>query len=412
MPIFFRVTVLLAGSSLFLFAGTPAEQRVAAAQQVIRTNPKSSQAFNDLAIAFLRRTRETGDVRFLAQAEAALRQALQFQPGNYDSQKIRIAILLARHQYAQALEAAKDLNHRVPDDIPVWGLLADANIALGNYAEAEKDAQWMQDLRPANGPAFLEAARLRELYGDLDGALDFLAEGMRRTSENEVEEQAYLLTESARLQLLAGNTKSAGEMLAQALKLFPGYHHALAVMARLRTAESNYAEAAALLERRNAALQSSASLYDLAQALERKGESAPAEAAYQKFEARAAAEAGSDYNANRELIFYYADHRADPAKALALAAREHAARHDVLTQDAYAWALYRNRRYPEAKAQLDQALAVGVREPLLFCHASRIAAALGDKAAADKWMQSASVAGPPPCSAEVKVALTNLETRP
>ncbi len=413
MSTIFRITSLLVGFGLMASAETPAEQHVAAAQHVIRTNPKSSQAYNDLAAALTRRTRETGHVRFLGQAETAVQQAIQLQPGNYDSQKIRIAILLARHQYTQALEAAKDLNHRVPDDIPVWGLLADANIALGNYADAEKDAQWMQDLRPANGPAFIEAARLREVYGDLEGALDFLAEGMRRTSENEVEEQAYLLTRSAHLQLLAGNTKSAGEMLAQALKLFPDYHLALWNLAQLRTSESNYSEAAALLKRRNEAVQSSASLYDLAQALERSGDKAEAEAAFEKFETRASAETAKPFNANRELIFYYADRRADPAKALALAEKEHAARRDVLTQDAYAWALYRNRQFAEAKTQLDQALAVGVREPLLFCHAGRIAAALGDKSAADKFLERASVAGAPLCpAAEVKVAVTGLEPRP
>ncbi|HCC57437.1 MAG TPA: hypothetical protein DEQ47_09265, partial [Solibacterales bacterium] len=78
-----------------------------------------------------------------------------------------------------------------------------------------------------------------------------------------------------------------------------------------------------------------------------------------------------------------------------------------------AWALYRNRQFAEAKTQLDQALAVGVREPLLFCHAGRIAAALGDKSAADKFLERASVAGAPLCpAAEVKVAVTGLEPRP
>lgn len=413
MPTTFRIALLLACSSLIVSAETPAEQRAAAAQRVIKANPKSSQAYNDLAVALTRRARETGDIRFLSQADMALQQALQLQPGNYDSQKIRIAILLARHQYTQALEAAKDLNHRVPDDIPVWGMLADANMELGNYTEAEKDVQWMLDLRPGNAPAFMEAARLRAVFGDVEGALDFMGETLRRASENEVEEQAFLLTESAHLQLLAGNTKSAGDMLAQALKLFPDYHQALFTLAQLRTGEANYSEAVTLLTRRNQALQSSASLYDLAEALERSGQKQAAEAAFETFETRANSESGNPYNANRELVFYYADHRNNAAKALAVAQREHAARHDVHTQDAYAWALYRNHQFAEAKKQLDLALAVGVSEPQLFCHAGRIAAALGDKAGADKFMGRASVAGAPACAAaDAKVAMTAVHTEP
>lgn len=402
MPNTFQIALLLACSSLVASAETPAEQRVAAAQRVIQAKPKSSQAYNDLATALTRRTRETGGIRFLSQAEMGLHQAMQLQPGNYDSQKIRIAILLARHQYPQALEAAKDLNHRVPDDIPVWGLLADANLALGNYADAEKDIQWMLDLRPGNAPAFIEAAKLREVYGDHEGALDFLGEGLRRASENEVEDQAYLLTESARLQWLSGNSKSAADTLQRALHLFPEYHRALRTLALVRTSEANYDEALALLTRRHQAVNDSSSDYDFAEALERSGRAQEAETAFATFEKHATAEIANPYNANRELIFYYADHRNEPAKALALAEREHAIRHDVATQDAYAWALYRNRKFTEAKTQLDRALALGVREPRLFCHAGRIAAALGDKPAADKF-----VAGTPLCPAETPLTTTS-----
>src|ERR1043166_5761139 len=49
---------------------------------------------------------------------------------------------------------------RVPDDILVWGYLADADIALGDYDDAEKSAQWMLDLRPGNIPGLLLGACL------------------------------------------------------------------------------------------------------------------------------------------------------------------------------------------------------------------------------------------------------------
>ena len=51
----------------------------------------------------------------------------------------------------------------------VYGFLVDAYAELGDYAEAEKAAQWMLDLRPGNVPGLTRAAYLRELFGDLDG---------------------------------------------------------------------------------------------------------------------------------------------------------------------------------------------------------------------------------------------------
>jgi len=43
--------------------------------------------------------------------------------------------------------------------------MVDANSALGNYSEAERDAQWILDLRRASALGFEKAADLRELFG-------------------------------------------------------------------------------------------------------------------------------------------------------------------------------------------------------------------------------------------------------
>ena len=62
----------------------------------------------------------------------------------------------------------------------VYGMLTDANIELGKYAEAEKSAQWMLDLRPGNIPALTRAAYLRELFGDIEGALELMQQAFGR----------------------------------------------------------------------------------------------------------------------------------------------------------------------------------------------------------------------------------------
>jgi hypothetical protein len=77
-------------------------------------------------------------------------------------------------------------------------------------------------------------------------------------------------------------------------------------------------------------------------------------------------------NANRELIFYYANRARKPAEALRVAEMEIARRQDVYTLDAYAWALHVNNRHAEARRQIDRALAVGVVDPLILKHADAI----------------------------------------
>ena len=90
--------------------------------------------------------------------------------------------MLSRHEFAQARERATVLHRRTPDDVMTYGYIAEADIALGNYPEAETNAQWMMNMRPNNTPALLVGAKLRTLYGDAHGAIEFLNRAYSQTS--------------------------------------------------------------------------------------------------------------------------------------------------------------------------------------------------------------------------------------
>ena len=143
--------------------------------------------------------------------------------------------------------------------------------------------------------------------------------------------------------------------------MFPGYHYALGTLAKVRIQQKRYAEAVDLLQQRYTAAPHAENLYDLADALELAGRTTDAQKAFAEFEQKSLRETNIGDNSNHELIFYYADHAHDPAKALEVATREIARRRNVVTLDAYAWALYRNQQYAEARKQIEIALAVGIR---------------------------------------------------
>ena len=168
------VALLLLSLSAVAFAQTPvaatsalspAEKSMAAARKEIASKPAQYAGYNHLAIALSRRARETSDVTYYAQAEEALRKSMELAPADFESQKIHVWLLLGRHEFPAALEAATILNKKVPDDILVYGFLVDANAELGNYDAAENAAQWMLNLRPGNLPGMTRAAYLRELFG-------------------------------------------------------------------------------------------------------------------------------------------------------------------------------------------------------------------------------------------------------
>lgn len=380
--IFFAAFVL---PLVLLASDSPALLRIAAARKSVQANPSSSQAFNELASALCERGRDSADPVVYRQAEEAIQKSLQLAPDNFDAQKLRVSALLGAHEFVKARELAKTLNKKVPDDISIWAMLVDIHSAFGDYAEAERCSQWVLDLRPGGMLGFLKAAQLREVFGDPEGAIEFYENALRRTSANDLEERAWLLTLEARANLNVPNLKRAAELLEQARKTDPDSVLALEMMAKLRTQQGNFPEAVTLLEKRYKDVPSAANLYDYAEALDRAGRVDDSRAAFAQFETKARANTAQPDNANDRLVLFYADYKKTPAEGLTLANRQIAARHDVTTLDAYAWALYRNGKAAEAKTQMDRALAAGSREPAYLCHASKIAEANHDAAAAKKF---------------------------
>ena len=369
---------------------SPAERSMAQANRLIEKNPKNFEAYNALALALSRRARESSDVKFYAQAEETLNKSFEISPGNFDGERIRVWLLLGKHEFAAAREEARKLNKKMPDDVMVYGFLTDANIELGNYKEAENSAQLMLDLRPGNLPGLTRAAYLRELFGDLDGSVELMNMAYQSTPPSEVEDRAWILSQIGHLQLMSGKITDADNTLQQALALFPGYHYALGNLAKVRIEQKRYEDAVNLLLQRYDAAQHAENLYDLAEALELAGHPDQARKAFAEFETKSQLESVRADNSNRELIFYYADHAHQPAKALELAQAEYARRHDVFTLDAYAWALHLNGRDTEARTQIATALAVGIRDAKMLRHAGEIALSCGDRAAGERLLLDAT----------------------
>ncbi|MGH9557236.1 MAG: tetratricopeptide repeat protein [Terriglobales bacterium] len=378
---------------------SPAELAIERAQKAIATNPKNQGAYNDLALAFARRARETSDTTSYTKAEEALAKSGALAPDSLETRKLHVWVLLGRHEFARARDEAEALNRRVPDDVLVYGLLADAHAELGNYDKAEEAVQWMLDLRPGNVPGLTRAAYLRELFGDVEGAIEMMAQAYQRTSQAEVEDQAWILTHVAHLELMRGNAEAADQILQQALGFFPDYHYALANLAKVRAAQKKYGEAAELLERRYRNAPHPENLFDLAEALELAGRKQEAGRAFAEFEQKARKEMEKWDNSNRELVFYYAGHAGNPAEALKVARLEAARRSDVNTLHALAWALYANGNYSEARTQMEKALAVGIRDARFFLHAGEIAWKQGDRTAAERYLRQAEALKSPEAAA-------------
>jgi tetratricopeptide (TPR) repeat protein len=354
-------------------AATPAEVAIKHAAANIEKQPTHYPYYNDLAMAYARRARETADSQFYAKADEALRKSFAIAPDNFEGRKVSTFLQLERHEYARALESATKLNKAMPDDVAVYGYLVEANIELGNDKEAIAAAQWMLDLRPGNSGGLIHAAYLRELHGNLAGALELMQMAFEATPPSESSDRTWMLTQISHLQLLTGDLATAERSAENALQLFPTSHYALAALAHVRLAQQRFDDAVSLQRQRYEIAPHTENLYALGETQELAGQHEEAKASFAKFETLARAEVDRADNSNHELVAYYVDHAHAAEKALDVARRELARRHDVFTVDSYAWALAASGDYAEANRQLQSVLAIGSKDPAVLHHAGVIA---------------------------------------
>jgi len=364
---------------------TPAQQRIDAAKRQLKADPKRVQAIYELADGYIKRARETADQKYLQDAENAIKQGLSLDAEDFQLQKLQVVLMLSRHEYAKARERAAVFNKRTPDDVMLYGYLAEADFALGDYQDAETAAQWMLNMRQNNIPGLLIGAKLRTLYGDPNGAIEFLNLAYSESSPMEVEDLASIANEIAAIEIGQGQTDTAMTTLERAEEIFPRYYVTLENMARVRLEQRRAPEAVKLLKQAVRMDSDPQVIYELAEALQVAGEGTEARETYLQFE-KLADTTLSD-GATRDLILMYASDAARAADALTLAQRAMDARHDVWTLDAYAWALYANGRFAEADASIQKAIAVGVQDALIFDHAGHIAQKLNRKEDAAKYFE-------------------------
>lgn len=185
----------------------------------------------------LRRAADYNDRAALTRAEKTIAEGLRLAPGNFELERASVEVLLLKGKYAEAAALATRLNKRFPDDVLTCGLLADAQIALQKYDEAEKNVDWMFTLRPPSIHSLERGARLRVILNDPDGALELLGSAYRMTPMEQKDTRARLLSATAEIELEQKKVAMARKHVAEALALIPDFPAALAARDRIPPAE-------------------------------------------------------------------------------------------------------------------------------------------------------------------------------
>ena len=152
----------------------PVNDAIDVFQNRLKQNPNDAVSYTLLGGLYLRQARETGDATGYQRAEAALKKSLELLPGYSPAGSALASSYYSQHNFDQALELANRVYESNPKDKSALVTVADAQLALGKYAEAEKIYTDLAntDVTP---PLLARIASLEELKGEPEHAIDLMS---------------------------------------------------------------------------------------------------------------------------------------------------------------------------------------------------------------------------------------------
>jgi tetratricopeptide (TPR) repeat protein len=365
-------------------AAPAAPRRMATTPEAIRffearveRNPRDVMSRTTIGWLLLRLARETGDEEHTQRAEAELRRVLEDRPGHAAARAWLATALLARHEFAAALELAEAVYREHPGSTHALATIGDACLELGRYDEAQTAYRKLEE-SGALPEVLARLARIAELHGRTEEAIGLLerAAAKERESATASSEIAWYEFRLGEVNSGAGRLDQAARHLEAALERRADYVAALLGLGRVRAMQGRFAEAIPLYERVIARKPDFDIVDELALVHDRAGHAEEAQRLNAQVEALLPEAARVETEA-RHVALFLADVNRQVDQALALAEQDFNVRQDIYACDTLAWALYRNGKLAEADAAAQQALRLGTRDATLHFHAGMIAHDLG-----------------------------------
>jgi tetratricopeptide (TPR) repeat protein len=362
-------------SGAAVLPGASTEDRIDAVRARLAAAPGDAASLATLGALLLQKSRDDADPSYYPRAERALRQALRIDPRSFDATTELGALALARHDFAAGLSFGQRARRINPTIARNYGVIADAQIELGHYRDAQTTLQRWVNLEP-DLSSYARVSYFRELHGDLAGALAAMRLAVSAAS-GESAELTFAKNLVGHLLFTGGDYPGARIAYREALAASPGDATALAGLGGLAAARGQYATALRHYRSAQAATPTAGPPLAIGEIQELLGRRAAAERSYAEARRLTAAEIPFGVDVDSDLALLEAEH-GDPSIALSLARRAWQGRRSVITADALAWSLHAAGRDGQALRISRLAMRLGSRDPLFLYRAGTIAAEAGE----------------------------------
>lgn len=400
------VVALLAGLAVARFLQAPAAApqegsapapRTVAAQVTelearTDTRPDDPRAWQQLAGAYVSRAIETADPAYYDLSQRAVDRAARLAPDSPATLLADANLRLSRHDFDGAQRVAARAHRENAYSADILGVLVDARVELGQYERAASTLQQMLDRDPGL-PALARTSYIRELHGDLPGAIAALqqAEVAGAATPLAAAEIATLLGD---LHRRSGDLDAAAAAYGRALERRPELPGAVVGQARVRLGRGDVDGAIAQLSDLVERIPQPGALALLGDLQALDGRAAASRDTYALVDATTRLAGAAGQVTDLEAAVFAADHGRS-GQALRLARRAYLARpNNVYAADALAWASLQAGEVDRAVRLSARAVRLDSVDEQIRHHAAAILDAAGRRADARVELRRA-LAGDP-----------------
>ena len=295
-------------------------------------DPQGVEPRITLAKIFINEARVTGEhghyypaaLHMLDEAIALNRDGARNPNLEFDALSARSSVLLSQHEFREALATAREAVAINPYNAQVYGAIVDANVELGNYAEAIAAADKMNEIRP-DLRSYSRVSYLREIHGDPDGAIEAMERAVRAGAPG-YESTAWARLTLGELYQRYGQPDRAAKEYAAILRERPNYPFAIAAQAELAMDAGDLEQAEAKLKEATAIIPEVGYYIQLAELYKRQGRTEEMQEIEAEILTMLEDDVASGHKMDMEYATLYRDHFEDYEKALVYSEREYEAR--------------------------------------------------------------------------------------
>ncbi len=346
--------------------------------KAVKANPADTKSLISLANLYLLEARATGNYNYYDKAAMkCVNDVLAKEYNNFDALTLKAMIHLSQHHFADGLSMALAAERINPYNAFLYGIMVDGYVEMGNYDSAVISAEKMMSIRP-DLRSYARAAYLREINGDLPGAIDAMKMAIDAGFPGD-ESTEWCRVQLGHLYEQTGDLKSAEYNYTLALDQRPGYVHAMAGMARMALAAKDYNKAITWYQQADSLVNDFSFKEELVDVYQLAGQKEKATSIAKvviddmsKNAAVAATDESIGHYADKELAYAYLK-TGNYNQALDHALAEYNRRpQNIDVNETLAWVYHEKNENEKALPYIQVALKTNSVNPVLLCRAGLI----------------------------------------